>query len=146
MSGPQKETFLETENTGVLSVPVDEDTPPYSIPVSFAFDPDRNRIVFQFINHPESTKMQFIEEGTAATLTVVDRLAGTGWISETVTGTMGRLSDDETTRAARRFDDSTDGSVNVFPDRDDYHTEWWCLVIQDEHGRHSKTHGVSVAD
>ena len=144
MSGPQKESFLESEDTGILSVPIDDDTAPYSIPVSFAFDPARDRIVFQFVNHPESTKMQLIEEGTAATLTVVDRLSGTGWISETVTGTMGRLSEADSERAARLFDDSTDGSVNVFPDRDDYHTEWWALDMQDEHGRHSKTHGVSL--
>jgi nitroimidazol reductase NimA-like FMN-containing flavoprotein (pyridoxamine 5'-phosphate oxidase superfamily) len=144
MSGPEKEAFLEIENTGILTVPIDEDTAPYSIPVSFAFDPDREQIVFQFVNHPESTKMRFIEESRPATLTVLDQRSGKGWISETVTGRMHRLSPEHTKRAARRFEETTDGEVNVFPDRDDYHTEWWALDITGEHGRHSKTHGISL--
>jgi nitroimidazol reductase NimA-like FMN-containing flavoprotein (pyridoxamine 5'-phosphate oxidase superfamily) len=145
MSGPQKEAFLAEQDTGILAVPIDGETAPYSIPVSFAFDDARDQIVFQFVNHPDSTKMRFFEEGIAATLTVVDRLSGTGWISETVTGRMRRLNGEETGRARRLFEDGTQGTVNVFPDREDYHTEWWVLDVQGEHGRHSRTHGVSLS-
>jgi nitroimidazol reductase NimA-like FMN-containing flavoprotein (pyridoxamine 5'-phosphate oxidase superfamily) len=145
MSGPLKEQFLENEDTGILSVSTEKDEPPYSIPVSFAFDKQHNRIIFQFVNHEDSTKMKFIGEGIGATLTVIDQLAGNGWTSEAIIGTLTHLTGKEMEFARRIFDESTNGTVSVFPERDDYHVEWWALNIEKERGRHSKTHGLSLA-
>lgn len=90
--------------------------------------------------------MEFIREGVKATLSVVEQLAGMGWISVALMGTMGQLTGEEIGIAESIFEESTMGEVNVFPDRDDYHVEWWALQLEETRGRYSKAHGLSLVD
>ena len=66
---------LADGGTGVLSVA--KNNTPYSIPVSFGYDPGANRLFLQLGFTPESDKHQFITDGIDARLVLYENPART---------------------------------------------------------------------
>lgn len=82
---------LADGGTGVLSVA--KNNTPYSIPVSFGYDPGANRLFLQLGFTPESDKHQFISDGIDARFVLYEHLSGT-WRSIIATGTLHELTPD----------------------------------------------------
>jgi nitroimidazol reductase NimA-like FMN-containing flavoprotein (pyridoxamine 5'-phosphate oxidase superfamily) len=80
---------LADGGTGVLSV-AKNDTP-YSIPVSFGYDPETSQLFFRLGFTPESDKHEFITDGTDARLVLYENTGGV-WRSIIVTGSLHELT------------------------------------------------------
>jgi nitroimidazol reductase NimA-like FMN-containing flavoprotein (pyridoxamine 5'-phosphate oxidase superfamily) len=136
LSEPQQTEFLKHEAIGTLAVSTGQGTPPYTLPMAYAYNGVTD-IVFQFIVHTDSEKMEYIQNGTAATLTVTDHQRG-GWVSCMVQGELLRVPKDERQKAELTFDDhGPEIEIDLFQEREDYHLEYWNLEAGEIHGRHS---------
>jgi nitroimidazol reductase NimA-like FMN-containing flavoprotein (pyridoxamine 5'-phosphate oxidase superfamily) len=131
--------FLEKESIGTLSVSSGDESAPYTIPMTFAY----NRvepIVFQFIVHHESEKMKHIQDGCKATLSVMDKQEG-GWISCMIMGELSPVDEQDQETAEAIFEKHIpDLDIDLFTDRDDYDIEYWHLTFEEAHGRRSGSH------
>jgi nitroimidazol reductase NimA-like FMN-containing flavoprotein (pyridoxamine 5'-phosphate oxidase superfamily) len=143
MAEPQSREFLKRESVGTLAISTSEMSPPYNIPMAYAYN-GITPIVFQFIVHPESEKMEYIKTGSNATLTVIDHEKG-GWISCMVQGTLSRVEEDKRSTAETTFENhGPDFEIDLFHPRDDYHVEYWNLLEDEIHGRHRGSHPFPV--
>jgi nitroimidazol reductase NimA-like FMN-containing flavoprotein (pyridoxamine 5'-phosphate oxidase superfamily) len=138
MSEQQIDEQLEDEAGGILAVNTAPDAPPYTVPMGFGYDGLQTQLVFQFVNHEESRKMQYIDDGTPAALCVYHHEPVEGWVSMIIEGSLSPIPDEKQTRAQAVFEKSVPAEhIDIFLDRDDYHTEWWGLTTDSVHGRMS---------
>lgn len=86
--------FLAPNGTGVLSLAAAN--VPYSIPVSYGYDPEERSFYFRLGFHNESEKRNFVSESELARLVVYGQTAD-GWKSVIVVGELERIGDDELT-------------------------------------------------
>ena len=86
--------FLDAAGTGVLSLASDDT--PYSIPVSYGFEPSERRFYLRLGFGPGSEKTRFVADPEAPTarLVVYDRL-GDEWRSVVAEGPLTGVDDDE---------------------------------------------------
>lgn len=83
---------LSKGGTGVLSVA--KNNTPYSIPVSFGYDPGSNRLFLQLGFTPDSEKHEFIRDGIDARLVMYENPTET-WRSIIATGTLHEITPEE---------------------------------------------------
>lgn len=83
--------FLETQQTGVLSLAQDDDG--YGIPVSFAFDEEELNVYLRLGYGPTSTKRAFVDAVERASFLVYAR-TDDGWKSVLARGHLAELSED----------------------------------------------------
>ncbi|MFB6131024.1 MAG: pyridoxamine 5'-phosphate oxidase family protein [Salinigranum sp.] len=96
MSDDERDRFLGTGGTGVISFSAGADGPPYAVPVSYGYDPVTSRFYFRLAFGPESGKRRVV--GRPASFVVYGR-TDAGWRSVRATGTL-----EEVTEAAMDSD------------------------------------------
>jgi nitroimidazol reductase NimA-like FMN-containing flavoprotein (pyridoxamine 5'-phosphate oxidase superfamily) len=89
MDGPEIGSFLETQDTGVLSLARDDDG--YGIPVAFSFDDDESDFYFRLGYGPDSQKRTFVQTAETVTFTVYD-YTPEGWKSVVAEGGLETLT------------------------------------------------------
>ena len=92
MDAGEIDEFLGRGGTGVLSLAKDDD--PYSIPVSYGYDPGSRAFYLRLGYTPESEKHEFVRASAPARLVVYDRSGGT-WKSVIATGTLDAVPESE---------------------------------------------------
>lgn len=83
MSDQERDAFLESVTTGVLSLATATDEPPHSIPVSYGFDPAEGVFYFRLAVDPDSEKGPLHERPVS--FVVYDEVDGT-WKSVVAQG------------------------------------------------------------
>lgn len=86
----ERNTFLDTGGTGVLSFATDPGEPPTSFPVSYGFFPEGEDFYFRLSFPPGSSKEDVIENPVS--FVTYDETAD-GWRSVVATGTLEALAD-----------------------------------------------------
>jgi len=79
-------SLLETSGHGVLSLANGDSA--YGIPISFGYDSEDERFLFEFLNLGESKKQAFVSDAGEVTLTVYNFESSEVWESAIVTGTI----------------------------------------------------------
>ena len=92
MDPEERDEFLGTSGTGVISLSVSDDEPPHSIPISYGYDPVDGVFYFRLAVGPESEKGEL--EGRAVTF-VTYRQVNDQWKSVVATGRLNSTTDDE---------------------------------------------------
>lgn len=87
--------FLGRGGTGVLSLAMDDE--PYSIPVSYGYDPGSRDFYLRLGYTPESEKHAFIRASAPARLVVYER-SGETWKSVIATGSVDVVPEEELDR------------------------------------------------
>lgn len=70
MSREEIVAFLESRRTGVLALPSEDR--PYAIPVSYAFDPDRNELLLRLGHLEDTQKDEYLDDDTHARVVVYE--------------------------------------------------------------------------
>jgi hypothetical protein len=94
LSKEETNSFLGRHETGVLSLARDGE--PYSVPMSYGYDPERRRFYFRVVSAPESEKRRFLTSNPQARLVVYEE-DGPIYRSVVATGTLQEISRDELT-------------------------------------------------
>ncbi|MFP8951905.1 pyridoxamine 5'-phosphate oxidase family protein [Natrialbaceae archaeon A-arb3/5] len=141
MSESAVDTYLETRGRGTLAFG-DEDGG-YAVPMSFGFDRENQRCVFQFVSTADSTKQAYLSDSNRVTLTVHDWSAIDDWTSVVVQGTLHELPADERAVAAATFKaHAAPVSFDVFNDgAADLEFEWYVLRVQSKTGQRGVARG-----
>lgn len=85
------EAFLGRGGTGVLSFDTPDREPPYSLPVSYGYDPESDHFYFRLSFGPDSGKPD-LDETRAVSLVVADETEE-GWRSVVAVGTLERVDE-----------------------------------------------------
>lgn len=137
MTTAEIESLLASNGHGVLSLA--NDNRAYGIPISFAYDAAKSRIILEFVTNEDSKKASFLETTTEATLTVHTFETAEAWESVIVTGPLEELRDtDVADRAAAQFFAQADDAAADTRWRDDADIDrsWFTLCPSDMSGRH----------
>jgi nitroimidazol reductase NimA-like FMN-containing flavoprotein (pyridoxamine 5'-phosphate oxidase superfamily) len=86
--------FLGRHETGVLSLARGDE--PYSIPISYGYDAQENRLFFRLVSTPDSEKKEFLAATPAARLVVYEE-NGDEYQSVVVTGSLEEIPREELT-------------------------------------------------
>lgn len=136
MSGAEIASFLDSRGHGVLSIGGEI---PYAIPISYGYDADNERFVFQFLWHEESAKREQLDANDRGTLTVYRFEHPDEWRSVVATGRFERIEDDTdaAVAAAHVFaPHAATVSLTVFERPAEELDAGWCeLQIEDISGR-----------
>lgn len=92
MDPQERDEFLGTSGTGVISLSVPNEEPPHSIPVSYGYDPVDGTFYFRLAIGPESEKGDL--EGRAVAF-VTHRQINDQWKSVVAAGHLTSTTDDE---------------------------------------------------
>lgn len=87
----ERDDFLGTGGTGVLSFATDGDEAPHAIPVSYGYDAVETTFYFRLAVGPDSEKADLVDR--RATLVVYDEVEGT-WHSVVASGRLESVADD----------------------------------------------------
>ncbi len=99
---------------GVLALT--DGTEAYSIPESFGYDDERDRLYFQFAYTADSKKMAFLETTETATFTVYSEVPARSVLVE---GTVEPIAEDERARAETAIaENASIPTLNVYPGAD----------------------------
>ncbi|WP_458188213.1 pyridoxamine 5'-phosphate oxidase family protein [Haladaptatus sp. NG-WS-4] len=90
MSDDERDEFLGRGGTGVISFSSEPDESPYSLPVSYGFDPDTGEFYFRLALGPDSGKMDVV--GRPVSFVTYDQTES-GWRSVVVTGELADVSE-----------------------------------------------------
>jgi nitroimidazol reductase NimA-like FMN-containing flavoprotein (pyridoxamine 5'-phosphate oxidase superfamily) len=138
MSTDEAASMLESTGHGVLSMGAADRG--YGVPLSFAYERSRDRLVLQFVNGPDSKKQRFADATAEVTMTVYRYEDADRWASVIVTGSLHALDPEAVSdRVGSLFfsrADDTDGELR-WVDRDDIEREWYELRIESITGRYS---------
>ena len=127
------EALLCEEGVGFLAVT--DGAEAYSIPESFGYDSERERLYFQFVYASDSKKMAFLETTETATLTVYSENPAR---SVLVSGTVEPITEDEQPRAASAIaENASIPTLNVNPraNPDDITMAYYRLLPNEISGR-----------
>jgi nitroimidazol reductase NimA-like FMN-containing flavoprotein (pyridoxamine 5'-phosphate oxidase superfamily) len=126
--------FLVEHGDGVLSFAGDA---AYSLPVSFGYDRDAGRPVFQFLSAPDSAKADYLRDGARARLVVYDWTSPDDWASVVVAGTLCRVADPGAV-SETYHEQATPVSLSVFDaPSDSLDADWFALHPDERTGRQS---------
>jgi len=140
MTDDEIASALDANGHGVLSL--GKDNRGYGVPISYAYDVARDRIILEFVNLGESKKAAFIESAEEVTLTVYTYEDPDTWESVIVTGPMRPLDgDDVSDRSAAKFFSQADDVAGElrWRDSDDVDRRWYEIAPADVSGRHGGT-------
>ena len=99
MDEEERAELLETGGTGVLSVSASETDPPYSIPVSYGYDPVDEVFFFRLAFQPDSEKVAVVENDSPASFVTFEE-TDAGWQSVVATGTLEEIEESDTPTVA----------------------------------------------
>lgn len=93
---PRAETdaLLSRHETGVLALARDDE--PYSIPISYGYDPDGGRFYLRLVSTPDSEKRAFLDSSPQARIVVYEEDEPV-YVSAVAKGTLEQISRDELT-------------------------------------------------
>lgn len=101
MNDSQIDIFLEEKELGVLAL--SKEGQPYSFPLCYVHDEDTDTIYFNFGEHEDSKKLEYLEANDRASFTVFDRSGGTHLRSVVIDGTVSEVTDEEELELAREL-------------------------------------------
>ena len=90
LTDAERDEFLKTGGTGVLSFATDAGEPPVSIPVSYGYFADADSIYFRLSVPEESRKQSLVDNPVSF---VVHRETDAGWRSVVATGRLESVAD-----------------------------------------------------
>lgn len=127
--------FLDRQRVGVLAFARGGEA--YSVPIAFGYEESRDRCVFQFIVDDDSTKQEYLENTTVASLTVYDWQQGETWRSVVLRGPLQPVASDDVASAASVFSMSGElAALDVFDKPVEEHEPvWYELRIDEKTGR-----------
>lgn len=106
MADADRDEFLGTGGTGVISFARGGEEPPYSLPVSYGYDAESGQFYLRLAFGPDSGK-SFVGEQTPVSF-VVHRQGESGWASVVVTGHLSEVTetvlDSSVAQALRRIE------------------------------------------
>jgi hypothetical protein len=135
MADTERDEFLGSGGTGVISFARGPDDPPYSLPVSYGYDAEDGQFYLRLAFGADSGK-SFVGEGTPVSF-VVHRQQESGWASVVATGHLSEVTetvlDSSVATALRRIEIPL---VDVF-DRHprEYEFRFFRLVTDDVTGK-----------
>ena len=136
MVGGTTRSLLQEHGHGVLSLAAENRA--YAVPMSYAFDEPEDRLIFAFINGPDSRKEHFANHSERVTLTTYTFEASDCWESVVVTGTLEPIDDAAVSdRFASLFFDQADDAAGDarWLEADHLDRTWYALEITDISGR-----------
>lgn len=141
MDDDEVAAFLEHRGVGTLSL--GDERGGYGIPMSFGYDRDGERCIFQLSFGEESTKAEYLEDGTQASLSTFEWNAVDDWQSVVARGRLHEVPLEEQSWAAGLFAAySKIASREVFQQPlEELSFEWYELRIETVHGRRSPGDG-----
>ncbi len=105
MDDEERDEFLTTGGTGVVSFPAGSDEAPYSLPVSYGYDAAEGHFYFRLAMGSDSDKSEFV--GRPISFVTYDQ-TDEGWWSVVATGELDDVAeaaiDSETAQGMRRVD------------------------------------------
>jgi nitroimidazol reductase NimA-like FMN-containing flavoprotein (pyridoxamine 5'-phosphate oxidase superfamily) len=138
MTDEQIAEFLSRQGHGVLSFGGDR---PYSLPISFGYDADGNRCIFQLVHDGDSEKRARLGESTPVSLVAYDWHTPHDWQSVVVAGRLRPIDDDspEAIAAADVFAEHASAiGLSVFSKPlEELETRWSSLSIDEMSGYRS---------
>lgn len=136
MSDREARSFLTANDTGVLSLGVENRG--YGFPISYTYDGDSDRIVLGFVSPPESKKQEFATATDEATFTVYTYDDVDSWKSVIVTGPIHALGeeDDSLDVPDLFFQRDTEDGENRLTNLDEFDRAWYELQFDTLSGRH----------
>jgi len=90
LTDDERDDFLETGGTGVLSFARESDQPPASIPVSYGYAAELEAFYFRLSFPPTTSKGTFVENPASF---VTSAQTDAGWRSVVATGTLDEIDD-----------------------------------------------------
>ncbi|RQG88800.1 hypothetical protein EA462_10365 [Natrarchaeobius halalkaliphilus] len=132
------DSFLEKTGIGTLSFGTEDGG--YAVPMSFGFDRDNQRCLFQFVSDDDSTKEAHLERSNRVTLTVYEWSEVDDWRSVVLRGSLDELPDDELYDAADTFSDyAVPVSLSIFEKKaTELDFSWYTLDVRSKSGRWAK--------
>lgn len=91
MDEEERDEFLGTGGTGVISYARGDDDPPYAVPVSYGYDAAEETFYFRLAVGPDSAKADLVDR--RVTFVVYDEVEGT-WHSVVASGRLESVADD----------------------------------------------------
>jgi hypothetical protein len=91
MDETERESFLGSGGTGVISFSTDDDAAPYSVPVSYGYDATDQRFYFRLAFETDSTKWETIEDSPVS-FVAYEQVDGS-WQSVVATGQLTEISE-----------------------------------------------------
>lgn len=127
--------FLQSRGLGVLGFA--SDGVAYTIPIAFAYDDDRGRCIFRFVNGEGSEKREFVAATDTASLTAYEWRGVDEWKSVVVRGPIEAIPDAELAEASALFSNvGEEAALEVFNrPLSAYETEWYELDVAEVSGR-----------
>ncbi|SDM47751.1 hypothetical protein SAMN04487949_1795 [Halogranum gelatinilyticum] len=92
MSDEERDEFLGAGGTGVASFPQADGEAPYSLPVSYGYDPETGGFYFRLAFGPDTSKGDVVTDRTPITF-VTHEQTDTGWRSVVVTGKLHEVTE-----------------------------------------------------
>lgn len=130
-------TFLQARGDGVLTLHGDS---PTVLPVSFGFDADTGRCIFQFVSHSDSEKRDDLADQTPATLVAYDITGPDDWTSVVFEGVLEEVPIPSREKREAYVDQATPIAMSVFDATDpDLDATWFELRPTEISGRQSPT-------
>jgi nitroimidazol reductase NimA-like FMN-containing flavoprotein (pyridoxamine 5'-phosphate oxidase superfamily) len=131
--------FLQSHGDGVLTLHGDS---PTSLPVSYGFDADTGRCIFQFLSHPASEKRAELDDQTPATLVAYDVTDPDDWTSVVFDGVLEAVPIPCEGKRETYVDQATPIGMSVFDAvESDLDAAWFELRPTEVSGRQSPTDG-----
>ncbi|WP_459881930.1 pyridoxamine 5'-phosphate oxidase family protein [Halorubrum gandharaense] len=138
------DALLCEEGVGVLAFTDGKEA--YSIPESFGYDSENERLYFQFVYTSDSKKMAFLETTETATFTVYSENPAR---SVLVSGTVEPITENEQPRATTAIaENASIPTLNVYPgaDPDEITMAYYRLLPDNITGREFQAYAPSSAD
>jgi len=137
MSDESVAAFLQSRGDGVLTLHGDT---PTSLPVSFGFDSETGRCLFQFLSHSDSEKWAELDDQTPATLVAYDVTDPDDWTSVVFDGVLEEVPVPCEEKREAYVDQATPIGMSVFDAAGaDLDAAWFELRPTEVSGRQSPT-------
>ncbi|WP_254768261.1 pyridoxamine 5'-phosphate oxidase family protein [Salinilacihabitans rarus] len=137
LSERESRSLLTSHDHGVLSIASRDRS--YGLPISYAYDEANDRLIFGFVNTPESKKHQFAVATEEATLTIYEYDDVDSWRSVIVTGPIAPIPDSEVSvqLAPIFFVEEDETGESQLVELDEFDRTWYALQIDEISGRQS---------
>jgi len=107
MNDEERDEFLGRGGTGVISFDTSGDEPPYSLPVSYGYDPETETFYFRLAFGPDAGKGDVVDADRSVSF-VTYRDTENGWQSVVATGQLEEITestlDSDVTEAMQRVE------------------------------------------